>query len=397
MPDPEVKRLGNDGVRMNFRRRLLLFQIAILLAVQSASAIAVWAVLRRWDALPQYRALFGVMLLVLGLGLIAAVIGELLIARGVSRPIAALTAAARRIAEGDCTAPAVLQRHDEIGLLSQAVADLARAIGARDAAMREAALSLAQARDAAVRANHAKSTFLANMSHELRTPLNAVIGFGELIDRQMLGPVGNPKYREYARYIHQSGTHLLAMVEEILDLAKLEAGQLDIEPVRLRPGRLLADSLDMLRPAAETAGLRLDITGDPHDWPAIEADPVKMTQVLVNLVGNAIKFTPAGGRITMAGEVGRSGDFCLHITDTGIGMRQEDIPLVMQPFYRLRGSLDARYAGAGLGLPFSKAIVELHGGSIGIVSDLGRGTTVTLCLPLPVRSLAPPPRIEAAA
>jgi signal transduction histidine kinase len=380
---------------MIFRRRLLLFQVATLVAVQGASALAVYVVLHRFDGLQQYRALFGLMLLVLGLGLIVTVVGEVVVARSIARPLEALTAAARRIAGGDCTPPAAPPQRDEIGLLSQAMAHMATALGARNAAMREAAAALAQARDEAVRANNAKSMFLANMSHELRTPLNAVIGFGELIDRQMLGPVGTPKYREYARYIHQSGTHLLALIEEILDLAKVEAGQLVLEKARLQPHKLLEESLTMLRPAVEAAQLRLDVAGDPHGWPAFDGDPVKLKQVFVNLIGNAIKFTPAGGRITVAGDIGRSGEFCLRISDTGIGMRAEDIPLVVQPFYRVRCSLDARHAGAGLGLPFAKAVVELHGGSLGIVSDLGRGTTVTVILP--VAALAPPARVDAAA
>jgi signal transduction histidine kinase len=237
-------------------------------------------------------------------------------------------------------------------------------------------------------ANRAKSMFLANMSHELRTPLNAVIGFGEMIHREILGPIGVPAYKEYAQHIHQSGMHLLSLVEEMLDLAKVEAGKLQIQRVPTRPGGLLADSLVMLSPTAEAAQVEIVADGDPSAWPELEGDPVKLKQVFVNLVGNAIKFTPAGGRVTVSGEVGND-ELRVHIRDTGIGMREEDIPLVQQPFYRVNSVLDGKHQGAGLGLPFAKSVVELHGGSLGIDSELGSGTTITVILPLASRRAAP--------
>jgi two-component system cell cycle sensor histidine kinase PleC len=229
-------------------------------------------------------------------------------------------------------------------------------------------------------ANKAKSMFLANISHELRTPLNAIIGFGEMMHRQILGPIGVPAYREYAHHIHQSGMHLLALVEEMLDLSKVEAGKLEIERVMTEPGTLLAESLVMLRPTAEAAQVEMIVTGAPSAWPVLGGDPVKLKQVFVNVLANAIKFTPAGGQVTVSGEVADA-SLRIRITDTGVGMRAEEIPLVVH-FCRTSSAYDAKHQGAGLGLPFAKAVVELHGGSLAIESRLSLGTTVTITLPV---------------
>ena len=234
-------------------------------------------------------------------------------------------------------------------------------------------------------ANRAKSMFLANMSHELRTPLNAIIGFGEMMHREIMGPIGIPAYKEYAQHIHESGMHLLSLVEEMLDLAKVEAGKLQIERVSTEPGTLFAESLVMLRSTAEAAQVEVVVDGEPSGWPVLQGDPVKLKQVFVNLIGNAIKFTPAGGHVTISSEVDEAA-LRIRIQDTGIGIRTEDIPLVTQPFYRVNSVLDGRHQGAGLGLPFAKSVVELHGGTLAIDSELGSGTTVTISLPLPQRA-----------
>ena len=230
-------------------------------------------------------------------------------------------------------------------------------------------------------ANRAKSMFLANMSHELRTPLNAIIGFGEMIHREIMGPIGVTAYKDYAQHIHESGMHLLSLVEEMLDLAKVEAGKLQIERVATRPGALLAESLIMLSSTAEAARVEIVVEGDPSTWPVLEGDPVKLKQIFVNLIGNAIKFTPAAGQVTVSAEIDEGG-LHIRIRDTGIGMCTTDIPLVLQPFYRVNSVLDSKHQGAGLGLPFAKSVVELHGGTLAIESELGVGTTVTVTLPL---------------
>ncbi|MFL5269359.1 MAG: ATP-binding protein [Stellaceae bacterium] len=237
------------------------------------------------------------------------------------------------------------------------------------------------------KANRAKSLFLANMSHELRTPLNAIIGFGEMMHREVMGPIGTPAYKDYAQHIHESGLHLLSLVEEMLDLAKVEAGKLQIDRVQTLPGALLAESLVMLRIDAANAKVQLVVEGDPTAWPAVFGDPVKLKQVFVNLIGNAIKFTPADGRVNVWGEFDAS-TLRIHIKDTGIGIRAQDIPLVVQPFYRVNSVLDGKHQGAGLGLPFAKSVVELHGGTLDIESELGSGTTVSIALPLVSRLAA---------
>jgi len=230
-------------------------------------------------------------------------------------------------------------------------------------------------------ANRAKSLFLANMSHELRTPLNAIIGFGEIMHGEIMGPMGVPAYKEYAQHIHESGMRLLSLVEEMLDLAKVEAGKLQIDRQPTQPGALLAENLVMLQLEAEAAKIELVVDGDPSQWPVLDGDAVKLKQVFMNLIGNAIKFTPAGGRVTVSGETG-TGVLRVRIRDTGIGIGAEDIPRVQQPFYRVNSVLDAQHQGAGLGLPFAKSALELHGGTLEIESELGSGTTVTITLPL---------------
>jgi two-component system cell cycle sensor histidine kinase PleC len=218
------------------------------------------------------------------------------------------------------------------------------------------------------------------MSHELRTPLNAVIGFAEMMRAQVLGPLGARRYQEYAEHIVASGCHLLALVEEVLDLSKVEAGKLTIRRETIKLAPLLDASLTMLRPLADAQQVSIEVASDSWQWPAIEGDAVKIKQVFTNLIGNAIKFTPAGGRVTIASDVAES-TLRIRISDTGIGMRAEDIPLVVRPFHRLEEAFDARHQGAGLGLPLSKAVIELHGGSLDIQSRLGEGTSVTVSLP----------------
>jgi len=210
--------------------------------------------------------------------------------------------------------------------------------------------------------------------------LNAIIGFSEMIYRQMMGPI-IPRYAEYAEHVHQSGTHLLAKVQEMLDLSEAADGKLAIARKRLKPCGLLSAGLDGLQPAAAKARVGLQVLGNPTSWPAIDADASKLQQSLVNLIHNAIKFTPEGGSVTISGEiVGNS--LQIKVVDTGIGIGAEDLALIVRPFHRRKPAFDARHQGAGLGLPFAKTIVELHGGKFAINSIQGAGTTVTIELPL---------------
>ena len=326
-------------------------------------------------------------------GLLAATAAAVFGARRfVKEPIKGLLAAAAQWADGNYAARVqVRDPKSEIGHLGMTFNAMADALEARYLAQQRAENDLRElnatleARVAErtielANANRAKSLFLANMSHELRTPLNAIIGFSEMMNGEILGPIGLPAYKDYAGHIHESGVHLHRLVEEMLDLAKVDAGKLEINRVPTEPGALLAESLTMLAPAAGTAGVDVTVAGDLAAWPAIEGDPVKLKQVFVNLLGNAIKFTPAGGRVDVSAAA-RPEALEVRIRDTGIGMRAEDIPLVILPFYRVTSALDATYQGAGLGLPFAKSIIELHGGALAIESAPGAGTTVTVTLP----------------
>ena len=327
-------------------------------------------------------------------GLLAATLAAILGARRFLRePIKGLLNVAAEWRNGnDDVRVRVQDPGSEIGHLGAAFNTMADALAARHTAQKRAEEELrllnATLESRVERrtielanANKAKSMFLANISHELRTPLNAIIGFGEMIHGQILGPIGVPAYQEYAQHIHQSGMHLLSLVEEMLDLSKVEAGKLQIERVPTKPSALLAESLVMLRPTAEAAKVEIVVDGAPSDWPVLVCDPVKLKQVFVNLLDNAIKFTSAGGQVTVSDETDDV-SLRIRISDTGIGMRADEIPLAVQPFYRTTSAYDAKHQGAGLGLPFAKAVIELHGGSLAIESRLASGTTVTITLPV---------------
>lgn len=228
-------------------------------------------------------------------------------------------------------------------------------------------------------ANKMKAAFLAAMSHELKTPLNAVLGFSEIIRDQMLGPVGHEAYREYAGDIHKSGARLLAVINDVLDVSRLEGGLLTID----------ARSENVLDVAESAIKLARGLTQDqrrieidvPADMPSLYVDPRRLSQALGNLLANALKFTPAGGTVRFVARPQHDGGVHLAVEDTGIGMAQETIAAALEPFRQLDGSLARRFEGAGLGLSIAKALAELHGGHLGIRSAVGEGTVVTIALP----------------
>jgi len=348
-------------------------------ATDSAPVLAVLATPLS-EAFAAYRSIVWPVLVVLALALLAAVAGAFFVVRRASQPLEELAATARRIAQGDYTPPPRLKQQDEIGQLSQALAVMTQSIAEREAALTSAIDSLEIARHEAVSASEAKSQFLANMSHELRTPLNAVVGFGEMLHQQVLGPLGVPRYVEYARDICQSGHALLGMVARMLDLADVEAGRLEIARNDVAAGEVLSNSIASLRRLAETANVELLLVSEIEKWP-LQGDAARLRQAFNNILHNAVKFTPAGGRVTVSTEAA-NGRLIVCIQDTGVGMRSEDIALVTRPFHRLGHAFDGRHQGAGLGLPYANAIVELHGGSLTITSTEGIGTTVEIALPL---------------
>ncbi|HTH18231.1 MAG TPA: nitrate- and nitrite sensing domain-containing protein, partial [Magnetospirillum sp.] len=244
---------------------------------------------------------------------------------------------------------------------------------------KQAEEALNSARQAAELANRAKSEFLATMSHELRTPLNAIIGFSEIIEQQLLGAVGQPQYLEYAHDIHESGTHLLQLINDVLDVARLEVGRVSLREERVDPAAIIQSCMGMVRDRADAAGV-IVAAELPDKTPMLFADPRRLKQVLVNVLGNAVKFTPIGGTVTVSLKTGADG-LVIVVRDTGIGIAPEDIAKVMAPFGQVDSSMARRFEGSGLGLPLSRKLMDLHGGHLLLESRLGHGTTVSLCFP----------------
>jgi signal transduction histidine kinase len=258
--------------------------------------------------------------------------------------------------------------------------ELRRSLEARSEELAKTAESLALARDAAESGNRAKSAFLANMSHELRTPLNAIIGFSELITQEIFGPLGDKRYGEYATDILNSGRHLLEIINDVLDLSKVEAGQMSLRESSVEIGELVDSCGRLLGERARNGSLSLRLDVSPG-IPAIHADPVRLKQIVLNLASNAIKFTPAGGTVTISARIHADGGVALSVTDTGIGIRHEDIAVAMMPFGQIDSSLARRHEGTGLGLPLCRALVEMHGGTLTLDSETGKGTRATVLLP----------------
>ncbi len=273
-----------------------------------------------------------------------------------------------------------------IGLLAlfilRAVRDEERWSGAlleRETQLSKQAAELATARDLAETANRARGEFLANMSHELRTPLNAILGFSEILDKELFGPLGDPRYREFALDIHSSGKHLLQVIGNILDLAKVDAGKLelykdDVDLVDMMHicGRLMTET-------ANSGKVTLEIHAPAEPF-YIEGDATRIRQIFLNLLSNAVKFSPEGKTVILSGRAEDEG-FVLRVIDTGIGMTASEAELAIQPFRQIDSSLSRRYQGTGLGLPLTKSLVGLHGGAMNIKSAPGEGTTVTVWLP----------------
>jgi two-component system cell cycle sensor histidine kinase PleC len=231
-------------------------------------------------------------------------------------------------------------------------------------------------------ANQSKSEFLANMSHELRTPLNAINGFSDIMKKEMFGPLGDARYKEYVNDILFSGQHLLSLINDILDMSKIEAGKMTLNTEPMIMSEMISQVIRIVRGRADENRLKLVYEG--AHTPEIEADPRAVKQILLNLTTNAIKFTPEGGVVRIVVEP-KSAGLIIHVSDTGIGISEEDIARLAQPFEQIDSQHSRQHEGTGLGLALSKSLVELHGGNFNISSVVGEGTTVTFTLPMTVQ------------
>jgi signal transduction histidine kinase len=249
------------------------------------------------------------------------------------------------------------------------------------------------ARDEAEQATRVKSQFLAVMSHELRTPLNAIIGFSEVIHSELYGPLGDGRYKQYLQDIRSSGDHLLSIINDILDLSKIEAGRWELQEEEINVGRLLTSVRTLIKGRVSQAGLSFTCEAE-SGLPTLRADRRALMQILLNLLSNAVKFTPRGGRVGLRVEFSPERGFSFVVSDTGIGIAAKDIARAMTAFGQVDDSWSRRYEGAGLGLPISRALVRLHGGTLDLASEPGAGTIVTVRMPRERTGTAPVPEPE---
>jgi PAS domain S-box-containing protein len=245
---------------------------------------------------------------------------------------------------------------------------------------KQAEVALMRAKEQADFANRSKSEFLANMSHELRTPLNAIIGFAEIIKDQMFGLVGQPQYVEYSKDIYDSGQHLLSLINDILDMSKIEAGKRMLAEVTLNIDSIVQSVMRLVAARAKEGKVRLN-THIAQGFPSLRGEEKAMKQILTNLLTNAVKFTPEGGSVTLSTMIDEDGSMSISVIDSGIGIAPDDIAVALAPFGQIESALSRKHQGTGLGLPLTKALVELHGGTLNLKSQLGSGTTITLIFP----------------
>jgi cell cycle sensor histidine kinase DivJ len=237
--------------------------------------------------------------------------------------------------------------------------------------------ALVEARDAALGASRAKSSFLANMSHELRTPLNAIIGFSEMMNREMFGPIG-PRYQEYSRMIHESGAHLLELINSVLDMSKIEAGKFELSEELFDLEETAQSAVRFLKIPAERAGVALKLSIAPNAR-LIFADRRAVKQILVNLLSNGVKYTPPGGEVRVTARI--AGGMEIVVSDSGAGISQRDLERLGRPFEQVENAETRAKEGTGLGLALVKSLALMHGGEAVLESALGEGTTVTVRLP----------------
>jgi two-component system, cell cycle sensor histidine kinase PleC len=248
------------------------------------------------------------------------------------------------------------------------------------AQLQTANVELSRAKQKAEAASRMKTEFLANVSHELRTPLNSIIGFSEMINNEAHGAIGNDKYSSYVRDIHASGQHLLGVVNDILDISKIEVGEFELQEDQVDMAETIETSLRIVHERAASAGIT--VTSDvASTLPALRGDARRVRQILLNLLSNSIKFTGSGGKVLVRAAGSDDGGITVSVADSGIGIAAEDIEKAMMPFGQVDGRLNRKYEGTGLGLPLAKSLTELHDGRLTLKSAVGKGTTVTLDFP----------------
>ena len=342
-------------------------------------------------------ALLTVLVIFAGIGV------TVFLVRVIAGPVRQLATAARRIAEGDSSFQVGITSNDEIGELAESFNRMAASVQQREGELRshaeeldrlnrELLLQQEKLREINVKletTSRHKSEFLANMSHELRTPLNAIIGFSQILSDESMRNLGPEERREFLGNILASGRHLLGLINEILDLSKIEAGKMTLSPGLFSVQDVLEEVLQTLKPLATKKGILIEVTFDPH-LSTFNADAVKFKQILYNLLSNAIKFTPEGGNVYVrASATEEWAEFS--VRDTGIGIRPGDQERIFQEFQHVEMSAARQHEGTGLGLTLAKKFVEMHGGRIWVESEAGKGSTFTFTLPLEARR-EPAPR-----
>ena len=306
----------------------------------------------------------------------ASLIMRYYVGRNVVRRLGTVRDSMLALSRGELDHPLPQPGADEIGRMTYALTVF------RDNAvrLRQRTRELQMARDEAVHSSEAKTRFLANMSHELRTPLNAVIGFSEIIQNEAVGPIGQSRYIDYAQDIHDSATHLLEVINDILDVAKAEAGKLELDDDVLELQPFVDKTLRLLNTRAGEGGVTLETDLDP-DAPDLLADPRRLRQIVLNLVSNAVKFTRPGGTVRVETRARSDESLDLVIVDTGVGMSDSEIETALAPFSQIDNSFSRHAEGTGLGLPLTKHLVELHGGTFNLTSVKNSGTRIVVTFP----------------
>jgi signal transduction histidine kinase len=325
-----------------------------------------------------------------------AVLSGWLMSRQIAKPIRQIAGASEKVAQGDLSLLVSVKSYDEVGVLAHSFnqmilslrksrdelrqwgKELEKKVKQRTTDLEYKSRELSEANIRLEKMSQHKSQFLANMSHELRTPLNSILGFSEVLQDKMFGQL-NEKQEEYVNYISESGQHLLSLINDILDLSKIEAGRMEMELTEVRIGDLLRDSLTMVKEKAFKHGIELDLKLE-DEIPESHADERKLKQIVFNLLSNAVKFTPYGGKVGIEA-VKEEGDIRVTVWDTGIGIKEEDRGKLFKEFEQLDSGVDKRYQGTGLGLALSKRLVEMHGGRIWVESEAGKGSRFSFTLP----------------